>query len=139
MNQLSLFDQSNHDGTVTIKPKKKPVPKTRTHKSHGETSRMAADKLDLSDAKERHMFIAQSIVYEYPGSTAYEIDELAVRLWDLRPEQARKRLADVENKWGSIWSDEKQKRRCREKKGAKPCKTWWPVAKESGNSTEVER
>ena len=100
---------------------------------------MAADKLDLSNEKQRHMLIVDSLVHEYPGCTAYEIDELAVRLWDLKPEQARKRLADVENKWGSIRSDEKQKRRCREKKGAKPCKTWWPVAKESGKNTEVER
>ena len=129
MNQLSLFEQSNHDGTVTIKPKKKPVPKTRSRKTDGETSRMAAESVDLSNEKERAMFIAESIVNEYPGCTAYEIDELAVRLWDLKPEQARKRLADAENDWETIKGDTKQKRRCREKGSI--CKTWWPVAKEN--------
>ena len=129
MNQQSLFETSNHDGNHTFRAKKKPVPKTRSRKTDGETSRMAAESVDLSNEKERVMFIAESIVNEYPGCTAYEIDELAVRRWDLKPEQARKRLADVETNWKTIRSDENQKRRCREK-GSK-CKTWWPVAKEN--------
>ena len=131
MKQGTLFDQTCHDGNHSIRPKKKPVPKTRTRKSHGETSRMAAESVDFSNEKQRQMFIAQSIVNEYPGSTAYEIDELAVRLWDLKPEQARKRLSDVEKDWKTIKGDTTQKRRCREKQGPTPCKTWWPVAKKN--------
>ena len=122
MKQKSLFDTKvSHDGEESFS-----VPPSRTHRSHGSTSRMAAFKLDLSNKKHRTMVAVRAIVNTYgkSGLTAYEIDELAVRLYGLKEEEARKRCSDC-GAAGLIRANEDVKKRCPIRGSI--CKTWWPM------------